>query len=65
MHGETGSDSGVTMRVPFQAVPVDRTAAGTAAFGREAGVDASVDWGSLLMDNQVNTAFRPFVQGIL
>lgn len=48
MHYETRSDSEVTLRVPFQAAPVDRTPAGAAAFGSEAGVDASFDWGGLL-----------------
>jgi hypothetical protein len=33
--------------VPLQAAPIDRSPQGAAAFGSEAGVDASIDWGSV------------------
>lgn len=32
---------GSGLRIPLQAAPIDRSAAGAAAFGRQAGVDAS------------------------
>jgi hypothetical protein len=35
------------LRIPLQAAPIDRSPAGAAAFGSEAGVDASIDWGAL------------------
>jgi hypothetical protein len=35
------------LRVPLQAAPIDRTPHGAAAFGNEAGVDASIDWGQV------------------
>lgn len=45
---ETTMDEQSSSRIPIQAAPIDRSPSGAAAFGVEAGVNASQDWGSIL-----------------
>jgi hypothetical protein len=44
---ETTMNDHSTLMIPLQAAPIDRTPVGAAAFNSEAGVDASIDWGSV------------------